>query len=181
MAKTKEQKKEILENLADKIKRAKSIIFTRFDGLGVKDNEDLRKQLKKENSEYFVVKKTLLNLAFKDHQIESLDIGNFEGRIATVFNYGDEAMPAKIIDKFKSSHEEKLNFVGGILTGPASARKKLITVQELCELAKLPSRQELYAQIVGSINAPISGLVNSLAGNLRNLVYVFKAVEESKK
>lgn len=181
MAKTKEQKKEILENLADKIKRAKSIIFTRFDGLGVKDNEDLRKQLKKENSEYYAVKKTLLNLAFKDHQIKGFDIENFEGRIAAIFNYEDEAMPAKIIDEFKSSHEEKLDFVGGILTGTAPARKNFITAQELGALAKLPSRQELYAQIVGSINAPISGLVNSLAGNLRNLVYVLKAVEESKK
>ncbi len=181
MAKTKEQKKEILDNLADKIKRAKSIIFTRFNGLGVKENEDLRKQLKTENSEYYAVKKTLLSLAFKDHQIEGFDIKNFEGRIAAVFNFEDEAIPVKIIDKFKSAHEEKLDFVGGILAGTELAREKFITAQELSILAKLPSRQELYAQIVGSISAPISGIVNSLAGNLKNLVYVLKAVEESKK
>ena len=177
MAKTREQKKEILKSLMEKIDQAKSVVFTSFNGLGVKDNEDLRKRLKQEDGEYCVVKKTLLDLAFRDKKIDNLEVKDFTGQIAAVFGYGDEVSPAKIVDEFKKDHEEKISFVGGILEG------KYLAPEEVNALAKLPGRQELYAKLVGSINAPVSGLVNALAGNLRNLVYVLSAIEEvrSKK
>lgn len=174
MPKTKLQKQEILRNLVEKSKKAKSIVFTKFDGLGVKENEELRNSLKEENSEYYVAKKTLLDLAFKDKNLEALDVRGFEGKVAAVFGYDDEVAPAKIVDKFKKTNEEKIHFVGGILDN------KFITADEVTALAKLPSKQELYAKIVGSINAPVSGFVNVLAGNLRGLVTVLKAIEEKK-
>ena len=174
MAKTKEQNKEIIVNLADKISQAKSIFFTKFDALGVKDNEELRKQLKNEGSEYYVVKKTLLDLAFRDKKIANLNVKNFIGRVAVIFGYTDEVMPAKIVDKFKKNRKEKIEFIGGIF------EDKFIDSARVAELAKLPSKQELYAKLVGSINAPVSGLVNVLAGNMRNLVYVLKTIENKK-
>ena len=175
MAKTKEQKKEILEKLDKKIKQAKSIVFAKFDGLEVKDNEELRKQLREENSEYYVAKKTLMDIAFKkSSDVKDLNIKDFQGRIAAIFGYEDEVIPAKIIDKFAKDHQENIDFVGGIMEG------KFLSADEVKTIAKLPSKQELYARIVGSINAPISGFVNALAGNLRNLVYVLKAIEEKK-
>ena len=85
MAKTKEQKKEILQKLNEKIKKAKSVVFAEFNGLGVKDNEELRIKLKQENSEYYVAKKTLLNIAFKEEKIKELDVEKFNGRVATIF------------------------------------------------------------------------------------------------
>lgn len=175
MAKSKEQKKEILNNLKDKISRSKSIVFANFDKLEVKENEALRSKLKEENSEYYVAKKTLLEKAFEGENIENLNPRKFDGRIAAIFGYEDEVAPAKIVAEFKKIHEDKVNFVAGIL------ENKLLSSEEVIALAKLPSKQELYAKIVGSINAPVSGFVNALAGNLRNLVYVLKAVEESKK
>ena len=174
MPKTKEQKKQILGALTDKIGKSKSIVFTKFNKLGVEENEDLRKELRRENGEYYVAKKTLINLAFKESKIGDLDIKNFPGQVAVVFGFGDEVAPAKIIDKFKSEHEDKVDFLGGIL------ENKFIDAGQVSELAKLPSREELFAKIVGSINAPISGFVNALAGNLRNLVYVLKAIENKK-
>ncbi len=173
MAKSKEQKKEILEGLKDKIGKSKSIVFTKFDGLQVKENEELRNKLKEENSEYYVAKKTLLDLALKDSDTK-VDVQSFDGKIATVFGYEDEVAPAKIIDEFKKDREDKIEFLGGILEG------KFLSPEEVTALAKLPSKQELYAKIVGSLNAPVSGFVNVLAGNLRNLVYVLKAIEEKK-
>jgi large subunit ribosomal protein L10 len=177
MAKTKEQKKEILKDLADKISKAKSIIFTKFNRLGVKDNEELRKELKKGGSEYFVVKKTLMDLAFRDSKIEGLDVKNFEGQIAAVFGYTDEIAPAKIVFNFKKKLEDKetVEFIGGIL------ENKYIDSEEVKQLASLPSKQELFAKIVGSINVPVSGFVNTLAGNLRNLVYALNAIGEKKQ
>ena len=174
MAKTKEQKKEILDGLKDKVSRSKSVVFTSFDKLGVKDNEDLRNKLRAENSEYLVAKKTLLDLAFQDSEIKDLNIKDFEGKIAVVFGYEDEVAPAKIVDEFKKEKEDSIHFIGGILEG------KFLSKEEVESLAKIPSKQELYAKIVGSINAPVSGFVNALAGNLRNLVYVLKAIEEKK-
>jgi large subunit ribosomal protein L10 len=174
MPKTREQKKEILSEISEKISKSKSIVFTKFNALGVKENEALRQELKKENSEYLVAKKTLLGIAFKENQIGGFDAKDLEGKVATIFGYEDEVLPAKIVDEFMKKHEGKIDFVGGILEG------KFLSAQEVSALAKLPSKQELYAKIVGSINAPVSGFVNVLAGNLRGLVCVLKAIEEKK-
>ncbi|MEA3463929.1 MAG: 50S ribosomal protein L10 [Patescibacteria group bacterium] len=174
MAKTKEQKKQIIKDLVDKISKAKSIIFVRFAGLAVKDNEELRNMLRSEQSEYYVAKKTLMDLAFKEAGVKEIKAKEFEGQIAAVFGYEDEVAPAKIIDKFSKGLEDKIKFIQGILDN------KFIKASEVAELAKLPNKQELYAKIVGSINAPVSGFVGVLAGNLRNLVYVLKAIENKK-
>jgi len=174
MAKTKKQKKEIINNIKDKIDRSKSIVFAKFNALTVKENEELRKELKSSQSEYFVAKKTLIDIAFNKSDIKGVDAKNFDGKIAAVFGYSDEVAPAKIIDKFQESHEGKIEFLGGVL------EKKLMSQEEITALAKVPSKTELYAKIAGSLNAPVSGFVNALSGNLRNLVYVLKAIEEKK-
>lgn len=175
MPKNKIQKGEILRNLSEKIKKSKSVVFAGFNALTVKDNENLRAQLRKENSEYYVAKKTLMNIAFKD-QIKDLNVREFSGKLAAIFSYEDEVAPAKILGNFRKDKDkvEKVFFLGGIL------ENKLLSQAEVESLSKLPSKQELYAQLVGTLNAPISGFVNALAGNLKNLVYVLKAVSEKK-
>lgn len=174
MPKTKEQKRDILADLKDKISRSKSIVFTTFDALGVKDNEELRRNLKKENGEYYVSKKTLMDIAFKDSNFSDLEIKNLPGKVAVVFAYEDEVSPAKVIFNFKKDNEGKISFVGGILDG------KFIGADEVENLAQLPSKHELYAKMLGSLNAPISGFVNVLSGNIRSLVNVLKAISEKK-
>jgi large subunit ribosomal protein L10 len=173
MPKTRKQKEEILSKITEKIKKSKSVYFTRYSKLTVSENESLRVELEKENSEYIVAQKTIAGLAFKKNDIE-VDTKKMDGQIAIVFGYQDEVVPARIIDKFRKEHEEKVEFVGAILDG------KFIDGAGAMQLASLPSKQELYAKLVGSINAPISGFVNALAGNLKNFVYVLKAIEEKK-
>ena len=174
MAKTKEQKQEILNNLTDKVSKAKSIFFTKFNGLGVKANEELRNKLKEENSEYYVAKKTLLDLALTKNKIDKIKAKDLEGNVAVVFGFEDEVAPAKIVDDFKKDQDEKIEFISGIL------ENKILNKEEVEALAKLPSKQELYARIVGSINAPVSGIVNVLAGNLRGLANVLTAIKDKK-
>lgn len=174
MPKTRSQKKTILKDLNDKIDQSKAIYFAKFNAFGVKDNEDLRKELKKEKGEYLVAKKTLLKLALENNKIEIVNPRDFDGQVATIFGYEDQVMPAKVIDKFKEKVKDKIEFVGGILDG------RYYNAKEVEALAKLPGKQELLAKLVGSLNAPVSGFVNALAGNLRNLVYVLKAIEEKK-
>jgi large subunit ribosomal protein L10 len=175
MPKNKVQKGEIFRDLSEKIKKSKSIIFAGFNALGVKDNENLREQLRKENGEYYVAKKTLMNLALKENKID-LNAREFAGKVAALFAYEDEIAPAKILGNFRKDKEktEKISFLGGILDG------KLLSKEEAEALSNLPSKPELYAKIVGSLNAPVSGFVNVLAGNFRKLVYVLKAIETKK-
>lgn len=175
MPKTRLQKQVILRDLTEKVKRAKSVYFANFNALSVKDNEQLRCELDAENSEYYVAKKTLLDIAFKDMNIEGLNVrGLGDGQMATIFGYEDQVVPAKIVDKFKEKNAGKIEFVGGVLDN------RFYNASEVIALAKLPSKTELYAKMVGSLNAPISGFVNVLAGNLRGLVCALKAIEEKK-
>jgi large subunit ribosomal protein L10 len=106
--------------------------------------------------------------------MNDLDTKTFDGKLAVIFSYRDEVSPAKVIDTFRKDKEDKIFFLGGIMEG------KLLSQSEVETLAKLPTKQELLSKLVGSLNAPISGFVNVLAGNLRGLVTVLKAIEEQK-
>ena len=174
MPKSKIQKQEIMRNLTERIKKSKSIVFAGFNALGVHDNEALRLTLRKEHGEYYVAKKTLLERALKEQGIENLDTKSLDGKLAVIFSYEDEVSPAKAVDAFRKDKEDKIYFLGGILEG------KLLSKTEVEALAKLPSKQELLSRLVGTLNAPVSGFVNVLAGNLRGLVTVLKAIEEKK-
>jgi len=175
MPKNKIQKQEIFRNLNEKIKKSKSMVFAGFNALSVKDNESLRAKLRAENSEYYVAKKTLMNLALKENKLD-INVRDFDGKVAAIFSYDDEVAPAKILGTFRKDKdkEERVFFLGGILEG------KLLSKAQVEALSELPSKHELYARLVGSLNAPISGFVNVLAGNLRGLVTVLKAIEEKK-
>jgi large subunit ribosomal protein L10 len=174
MAKSKEQKQEILKTLEEKINRSKSIVFASFNALGVQANQELRTKLREEGGEYYVAKKTLLDLALKGQNVKDLDVKAFEGKLATIFSYDDEVSAVKALDSFRKDNEEKLYFMGGIL------ENKFLSAEEVTNLAKIPSREELYAKMVGSLNAPVSGLANVLSGNLRKLVYALNAIKEAK-
>jgi large subunit ribosomal protein L10 len=174
MPKSKLQKQEITRDMIAKIGRAKSIVFASFNALTVKDNEELRLKLRAENSEYYVAKKTLLNLAMKEGNFADFNVKNLSGKVAAVFSYEDEVAPAKIVHAFRKDREDKIFFVGGIL------ENRFISKAEVESLALLPSKTQLYGQLVGSLNAPISGFVNVLAGNLRGLATVLQAIADQK-
>jgi large subunit ribosomal protein L10 len=169
---TKEQKKEIVRDLAEKIKSSKAVVFSDFKGLPVKDMMALRRELKKEGVDFKVAKKTLINLALKDAGLE-VDSRKFEGQIALAISSQDEVAAAKLIAKTANANEN-LKIIGGIL-----GTKKL-SAEETKALSLVPGKQELLAKLVGSLSAPVSGFANVLAGNLRGLVQVLKAVGEAK-
>ena len=175
MAKAKAQKKEIINSLTQKSDLARSIVFIKFDALGVKENNELRRKLKAEDCEYYVTKKTLLDIVFKDKKIKDLQIKDFEGKIAIVFGYKDEVAPAKIVYGFMKDVKDKIDFIGGIL------ENKFMSKEKVSEMALLPSKQELYSKLVGSLNAPTSKFINVLSGNTRKLVYVLSAIKEAKE
>ena len=174
MPKTKAQKEQEVKELKEKLGKTKSIVFANFDGLKVSEVDELRSQCREENIDYVVVKKTLLKLALDDSKIENVDPKTIEGGITTVMGYEDEVAPARILDKFAKDHEA-LKIVGGVL------ENKFMDAAAVNSLAKLPSKNELIAKVVGSIAAPLSGIVGVLQGNLRGLVGVLGAIKETKE
>lgn len=162
-----------MQDYTEKLKRSKGTVFANFDGLKVKEIEELRRKCRQQGIDYLVAKKTLMRLAFKEIGLSDVDPTTLEKGVTTVFGYNDEVAPAKIIGEFAKTHEF-LKPVGGIL------ENKFIDSAKVIELSRLPSKLELLAKVVGSIQAPVSGFVNVLSGNLRNLVYVLNALKNSK-
>ena len=172
MAKTKQQKEQTLSVLTNSLKNAKAAVFTNFQGLKVSESEELRDICRKQNITYVASKKTLLKKALNDAGYE-IDARSFQGGVATIFGLEDEVAPAQIIANFAKKHNV-VRIFGGILEG------KFIESSKVEMLSKLPSKQQLLGQLVGTLNAPISGFVNVLAGNLRGLVNVLNGIKEKK-
>lgn len=169
MALTKEQKQNIVEKLKQSIAQQKAVVFVAIDGLKTTELFDLRKELKQDNCLLTVAKKTLLSIAFKQSKME-FDAKELKGELALVFGFGDEIMPAKIAYQF-SKKNKNLKILGGFF------ENKIKTAEEMITLARIPSREELLAKIVGSIKAPISGFVNVLQGNIKGLIYVLTQIK----
>jgi large subunit ribosomal protein L10 len=169
---TKDQKKQLIKDLSEKIKNSKATVFSDFKGLSVKDMTFLRKELKTKGVDFQVLKKTLLTLALKDAGVE-MNACKLEGQIAVAVSAEDEVEAAKIIAKAAKANKN-LKMVGGLLG------KGILSDKEVIALSKLPSKDELLAKLVRTINAPVFGFVNVLSGNLRGLVQVLKAVSEKK-
>ncbi len=170
MAVTKEKKTDILKDLDDRFGRASSIYFTDYRGLTVKEMGDLRDRLRAEGIDFRVAKKTLMRLALKHSNLPEAPSEVMQGPVGVAFGYDDVIAAVKILHTF-SKEKDSLKILGGLVEG------KFISQAEATELAQLPSREELLAKLVGSMNAPISGLYGVLSGLLRNFVYVLKAIE----
>ena len=178
MAKTRDQKKETLEKLTAKLDNAKAVVFATFDKLKVKDNEDLRKKCREQKVDYKVIKKTLLKKALEDKNIEGVDIDSFERGVAVATSSEDEVLPAKILHEFSKSNEA-LQLKSGVLA--TNEGLDVMDEARVKSLALIPSKPELLGKMVGSLQAPISGFVNVLQGNLRGLVQVLNGIKESKE
>ena len=125
--------------------------------------------LKEAGAEFVVAKNTLVGLALENKEFaESLT-----GMNAIVFSYDDEVSGFKQIVNF---HEEadKLEIKQGQMDN------KVLTTEEILELSKLPSKDQLIATLIARIKGPAFGLVNVLSASQKNLVYVLKAISEKE-
>jgi len=172
MVLTKERKKKILDQLKDKIAKQKVVIFVDFTGLKVKDIFSLRKKLKTADSQLKVAKKTLTQIAFKESGLE-IDIKKLKGEIALAFGFKDEISPAKIVYQF-SQENPNLKILGGMVE---SQKFEFLSTEQIIELAKLPTREELLERLTRSVSAPISNFVNVLEGNIKGLIYALNAIK----
>ncbi len=166
------QKKELVQEIKEKIDQSQGLVLVDYRGLNVSEVTELRENYRKAGVEYKVYKNTMMRLAFEELGLE--DFNQFlTGPNAVAFGLEDPVQAAKVTHEFAKSHE-KLEIKAGIVDG------KIIGIDEVKDLAQLPSREVLIAKTLGGLNAPIAGFVNVLQGNIRNLVYALNAVQEKK-
>ncbi len=168
---TKEQKKLIIDDLSQNLKENKVLVMADFRGLSVEEVNKLKKEVKEAGGKLKVAKKTLLNLALKEHGVD-FDCRKYPGPLVFIFGPEETEIPKKVFAFAKKN--DKLKIEGGVL------EKKVIEGADVLALAKMPSKQELLARLVGTLNAPIRGFVWALSGNLSGLVNVVKALAEKK-
>lgn len=171
-------KQAVVAQLKEQLESAKGVVLTSYKGLTVAQDTELRRELREAGVSYHVVKNTMLRIAAKEAGIEGIE-EHLEGTTAFAFSKEDAVAPAKVICGFikknKLEDAEVLTVKAGMVEG------KVIGVDEVKALAALPSREELIAKLLGSMNAPISNTVNVLQGVIRNAVYVLDAIRAQKE
>ena len=156
-----EQKKQIVADVAEKIKGAVAGVIVDYRGITVEEDTKLRKELREAGVDYFVIKNTLLGRAADEAGLSDIK-SVLEGTTAIALSKDDHVAAAKILNNFaegKDYFEIKSGFIDG----------EVITVEKVKYLAKLPTKEGLIAKALGSLKAPIS-----------NLVYALNAIKDKK-
>lgn len=169
MAISREKKESIVRELNERLRQVRTLLFTNYQGLPVKDLGKFRKILKGEGIDFLVVKKTLLARVFKESRIP-INARELDGQLAIVLGYQDEVKTPKLIYEF-SKENNNLKILGGFFDG------KNITKEEVIAFAKLPSREELLWKFIFVVSSPLTNLANVLQGNIRNLVAVLSNIK----
>ncbi|UCE97717.1 MAG: 50S ribosomal protein L10 [Dehalococcoidia bacterium] len=164
----KEQKAQIVAELKQAIARCSSGIFTNYKGLSNAELSLLRRRLRELGIEYRVVKNTLARFAAEKAGKEFL-INLFKGPVAIAFGYDDVTEPARVLTGYIRSSDSILSIKGGFLGD------QLLDQNEVVNLASIPSRDILLAQIVTGMQNPVAVLINCLAHPLRNLNTVLQS------
>ena len=169
----KSDKELAVTKLQEKIAKAQGMFFTDFAGINVEHMTELRREFRKSGIEYKVVKNTLAKIALKNVSGYDKVYDKLVGPTGIAFAYKDPAAPAKIIQKFKEKNE-KFGVKACVI------EKNVYDGSKLKELASMPSRAEIIASILGSLNSPISGIVGTINAVMRDVVGVLDAIEKKK-
>jgi large subunit ribosomal protein L10 len=164
---TRDEKEQQIVRLTEEVKGSQVIIWTSYRGLPMPKLNDLRKALRPHHAEFHVVKNTLARLALERAGLPASRDMLVEPTAATFID-DDIAAAVRALNEFVVANKE-VTIKGGL------AGQRVLTAAEVPALATLPSRQVLLAQVLGGLNAPVSGLVNVLAGTMRGLVNVLQA------
>ena len=164
------QKAAAIDELTEKMQRAKLAVITDYRGLSVRDLATLRRQLRGAEVDYTVAKNTLLRIAARSTGVQDAD-DLLEGPTGVAFCYGDIVAPAKALADFART-SRILNVRGALLDG------KVIGADDVARLATLPPAERLRAEVVGAIGGPLAGFVGVLNGVLQSLVGTLEARSE---
>ncbi|MGC8460483.1 MAG: 50S ribosomal protein L10 [Candidatus Dormibacteria bacterium] len=167
VTRTPAHKRDVVAELTDKFERATSALVTDYRGLTVKELEELRTQLRSEQVEYVVAKNTLARRAANEAKLEAL-VPALKGPSGLVVGYGEVTTPARLIMAFAKANKA-LTVSGGVIEG------SFVSESEVKQLADLPSKDVLLAQLAGTLQSPLT----QLAGSLESIMSTFAATLEA--
>ena len=169
---TKAFKQDKVSQIRENIDKAQVAIVTEYKGYSVEEITNLRRALQKEGGDYMVTKNTLAKLAIKDTPYEVL-AETLKGPIAIAFGFSDQVAPAKALSKFIKDTKK-----GEILA--AAMDGKLLSAAEAKALATIPSKEEIYAKMLGCVNSPATGIAGSVSAVMASLTRAVAAVRDQK-
>jgi large subunit ribosomal protein L10 len=172
MSASKEARIELSSVIKEKIQDAKSVVFVKFNGLSVAEDTALRREFRKANVEYKVLKNTLIRRAFNDLGITDFD-ADLNGPTSVAFG-PDETGAAKIVMDAVKKYDKKVTVKSAFVDGGRVDENGVKT------LAAMPSKEELVAKMLGSLQAPIANFVGVLSAMPRSLVIALNAIAEKK-
>ena len=173
---TQQKKQEIVAELTEKFQGVKGFYVIDFTGMTVKNSIDLRRLLKAKNIEFRVAKNTLIKRAMKDAGLD-FDIPGekFEGQSAVIVGYDDPVAPAKILKEYLEKEKaDRPKLKAAVVEG------QYFDGSQLKQVAELPTREDMIAAILGSLNAPASGIVGTINAVMRDVASLIEEVAKSK-
>lgn len=162
---TKQQKDDVVKEVADLLSSSKMTVVAAYQGTTVKAMQQLRRDARDNGTKVQVVKNRLVVKALQQTgTLKDVDTSNLTGQLLYAFNSEDEVAPASALNTF-AKQNPSIVFVGAI-----TAEGKFISADEVKALASLPSRNELIAQVVATLLSPVHDVTNALSGNLHALL-----------
>ncbi len=170
------QKIQKVEQISQSLQKANGVFLTDFTGLSVEEITQLRREFRKADVAFLVVKNTLAKRSCEEIGMESM-VPYLTGPTGLALAQGDPVAPVRVISEFLKKHKdkEKPEIKGAVVEG------QMLTAVEAEAMKNIPPREVLIAQVVGSIAAPLSGLVGGLNGIISKLVYAIDAIKEKKE
>jgi large subunit ribosomal protein L10 len=165
------EKDRIVAELSEKLQGAKALYYTDFTGLNVKRMTELRRRFRKAGVEYVVIKNTL---ALRAVNGSGLVADRLTGPTGVVIG-ADPVAAAKVLSDFAKEHEQKPEVKGGLLDG------RRLDIGQVKQLASLPSREQMLAQLAGGLQAPLAGFVGALNGLLFTFAGALEALRVQRE
>ena len=159
--------------LSENLKKAKAVILAEYRGLKVSEITEVRREIRKNSGTFKVVKNRLAKRAVAGSPWAALE-GHFRGPLALITSDHDPVVLSKILAKYAESFAA-LKIKTGCFEG------RLLELKDIQALAKLPSKEELYAKFLGTLMAPAGGFVRVLSGVPRKLAIALKAIADKKQ
>ena len=165
MAISKDKKQQLVADLNEILSDAKMTVFAKYQGLSVSELQELRHLARENNVKIKVVKNRLVRVAMGEIAVyKDTDTSALEGQLLYAISNDDEVAPAQVLAKFAKEHQALE------LKGAFSAEGKSLNEQEVVELSKLPSKDQLIGQVVNMLTGTVNDVTNALSGNLHALV-----------
>lgn len=175
MSITRQHKEQVLGDLSRDLGSSGSIVLADFSGIDVAKITGLRNELRSSGVKFMVVKNTILRKVFDNMEAGGESVVSLAKGPTAVAWANDEILAVKALKKFSQGHDGKPSIKGGFVSG------RSYSAAEMLALAELPSREELLARLLGSMNAPLQGFVNVTGGVLRSFLNAVNAVKEKQE